>query len=148
MSRKIKLCFFLFFFFCIHEWKKNDEKKKKDFVLISSVNKDPKDMQSRFWKSVFHKLPKTSRTTTTRWIVHADTSSSCFLHILCEHTIFFQYSILKGKKILYIPLIEKVESCKFLCPSNRGPFDDGVTTAESGSVGIQSGTEIFGFGLS
>lgn len=64
---------------------------------------------------------------------------------------FFQYRFyLKRKKFFsnYIPLIEKVESCKFLCPSNRGPFDDGVTTAESGSVGIQSGTEIFGFGLS
>jgi len=32
--------------------------------------------------------------------------------------------------------MEKVESCKFLCPSSLGPFVDGVTTAESGKVGI------------
>lgn len=45
-------------------------------------------------------------------------------------------------------LMENVESCKFLCPSIRGPFDDGVTTAESGNVGIQSCGNDRGFGLS
>lgn len=44
--------------------------------------------------------------------------------------------------------MEKVESCKFLCPSNLGPFVDGVTTAESGKVGAQEIVCNFGFEIS
>ncbi|KYN08290.1 hypothetical protein ALC62_00720 [Cyphomyrmex costatus] len=40
------------------------------------------------------------------------------------------------------PLIEKVESCRFLCPSSLGPFVDGVTTADSGKVGLFNGDVI------
>lgn len=44
--------------------------------------------------------------------------------------------------------MEKVESCKFLCPSSLGPFVDGVTTADSGKVGTQVIDCNFIFGLS
>lgn len=42
-------------------------------------------------------------------------------------------------------LIEKVESCRFLCPSILGPFVEGVTTADSGKVGMQVMGCSFGF---
>lgn len=35
-----------------------------------------------------------------------------------------------------LPLMEKVESCMFLCPSGLGPLQQGVLTADSGNVGV------------
>lgn len=41
--------------------------------------------------------------------------------------------------------MEKVESWRFRWPSRRGPFADGVTTADSGSVGVHDTWDNLGF---
>ncbi|KYN10459.1 hypothetical protein ALC57_17403 [Trachymyrmex cornetzi] len=52
-----------------------------------------------------------------------------------EQTLIDRNIIMIPPENIYSPLIEKVESCRFLCPSSLGPFVDGVTTADSGKVG-------------
>lgn len=46
------------------------------------------------------------------------------------------------------PLMEKVESCRFLWPSRRGPFPEGVKTADSGKVGVHEIEDTFDLGES
>ncbi|KYQ55369.1 hypothetical protein ALC60_05738 [Trachymyrmex zeteki] len=54
-----------------------------------------------------------------------------------EQTLIDRNTIMIPPENIYSPLIEKVESCRFLCPSSLGPFVDGVTTADSGKVGSE-----------
>lgn len=126
---------------------------------------------------VFYELPKASRTATARWIVHANACPSSFIDVLCKKNALmiemkWTYSpryhayrmwnslinvtrppenkyrkIRRFAVIQHSPLMEKVVSCRFLCPSSLGPFVDGVTTADSGRVGTQLLVGSFIFGL-
>ena len=83
-----------------------------------------------YWGAISPLLPEPGRLAARR-VSDPNARFSLHIEILCKIS-----PTIKSQRTIKLPLIENVESWMFRWPSGLAPLQEGVLTAESGSVGV------------